>query len=83
MLARYSNRFGSPPHLLLSSMCPKIAALLEVLPLLQLLLPELGAHHHVAVLVDAISEVLAGHTFRSAFPVPQVAVVDEIQLLHR
>ena len=32
-----------------------------MLPLLQLLLPEVAAHHRVAVLVDAIGEVLKRH----------------------
>ena len=52
-----------------------------MLSLLQLLLPEVAAHHRVAVLVDAISEVLAGHANDAAFPVLQVAVIDEIPLL--
>ena len=46
-----------------------------MLTLLQLFLPEVAAHHRVAVLVDAISEVLAGHTDHPAFPVLQVAAV--------
>jgi len=33
-----------------------------VLTLLKLLLPEVAAHHRVAVLVNAIGEVLAVHT---------------------
>ena len=71
-----------PAHLLLPSRCPDLAALLQVLTLLQLLLPEVAAHHRVAVLVDAIGEVLAGHANDAAFPVLQVAVIDEIPLLH-
>ena len=50
--------------------------------LLQLLLPEVAAHHRVAVLVDAIGEVLAGHADHPTFPVLQVALVDEAPLLH-
>ena len=50
--------------------------------MLQLLLPEVAAHHGVAVLVDAIGEVLAGHADHAAFPVLQVTVIDEIPLLH-
>ena len=53
-----------------------------MLPLLQLLLPEVTAHHRVAVLVDALGEVLAGHADHAAFPVLQDAVIDEIPLLH-
>ena len=36
-----------------------------MLTLLQLLLTEVAAHHRVAVLVDAVGEVLAGHTDRA------------------
>ena len=50
--------------------------------MLQLLLPEVAADHRVAVLVDAINEVLAGHADHAAFPVLQVALVDEALLLH-
>ena len=53
-----------------------------MLALLQLLLPEVAAHHRVAMLVNAINEVLAGHADHAPFPVLQVAVVDEIPLLH-
>ena len=53
-----------------------------MLSLLQLLLPEVAAQHRVAVLIDAIGEVLACHADHAAFPVLQVAVVDEIPLLH-
>ena len=45
--------------------------------LLQLLLPEVAAHHRVAVLIDAIDEVLAGYANHSTFPVLQVAFVDK------
>ena len=71
-----------PTHFLLPRRCPELAALLKVLTLLQLLLSEVAAHHRVAVLVDAIGEVLAGHTDHAAFPVLQVAVIDETPLLH-
>ena len=54
-----------------------------MLTLLQLLLPEVAAHHRVAVLVDAIGEVLAGHADHAAFPVLQVALVDKTPLLQR
>ena len=61
---------------------PELAPFLQVPSLLQLLLPEVAAHHRVAVLVDAIGEVLAGHADHAAFPVLQDAVIDEIPLLH-
>ena len=41
----------------------------EVLTLLMLLLPEVAAHQRVAVLVDAIGEVLAGQADLGSFPV--------------
>lgn len=61
---------------------PELAALLEVLPLLQLLLSVVATHHRVAMLVDPIGEVLAGHANHAALPVLQIALVDEILLLH-
>ena len=53
-----------------------------MLPLLQLLLPEIAAHHRVAVLVDAVGEVLAGDADHIAFPALQFAFVQETPLLH-
>ena len=53
-----------------------------MLTLLELLLPEIAAHHRVAVLIDAISEVLAGHADHATFPVLQLAFVDVVPLLH-
>ena len=50
--------------------------------MLQLLLPEVAADHRVAVLVDAINEVLAGHADHAAFPVLQVALVNAIPILN-
>ena len=48
---------------------------------MQLLLPEVAAHHRVAVLVDAIDEVLAGDADHTAFPLLQVSLVDKAPLL--
>ena len=45
--------------------------------LLQLLLPEVAAHHRVAVLVDAIGEVLAGHADHASLPVLQVPIIEK------
>ena len=75
--------FRRPSHLFLLSRRPGLAALLWVLALLQLLLPEVAAHHRVAMLVNAIGEVLAGHADHPALPVLQVALVDKIPLLHQ
>ena len=69
-----------PAHFLLPRRCPELATLLQVLPLLQLLLPEVGAPHLVAVLVDAIGEVLAGHADDATAPSLQLSLVDEIPL---
>ena len=52
-----------------------------MLTLLELLLSEVAAHHLVAVLIDAIDEVLAGHADHAAFPVLQVSIVEKIPLL--
>ena len=73
--------FRRPAHFFLPGGCPQLAPLFQVLPLLQLLLPEIAGHHRVAVLVDDIGEVLAGHANHAAFPVLQVAVIDKIPLL--
>ena len=62
--------------------CPELASLLEVLTLLQLFLSEVAAHHRVAVLVDAVGEVLAGHADHATYLVLQLSIVDEIPLLH-
>ena len=53
-----------------------------MLTLLELLLPEVAANSRVAVLIDAISEVLAGHADHATFPVLQIALVDVVPLLH-
>ena len=50
--------------------------------LLQLPLPEFAAHHRVAVLIDGIGEVLAGHADHAAFPVIQDALVEKIKPLY-
>jgi len=42
--------------------CPELAGLGEKLALLQLLLPDVARHQGVAVLINAMPEVLAGHT---------------------
>ena len=52
-----------------------------MLSLLQLLLPEVATHHHAAVLVNAVGEVLAGHTDQAALPVRRVVLVDKAPLL--
>ena len=49
---------------------------------MELLLPEVAAHHRVAVLIDAIGEVLTGHADHAAFLVLQVSLVDVAPFLH-
>ena len=63
-----STSLRRPFHLLLPSRRPELAPLLQMLPLLKLLLPEVAAHHRVAVLVNAIGEVLAGFQEKSLNP---------------
>ena len=53
-----------------------------MLALFKLPLPECATAQRVAVLIDAISEVLTVHADRSAFPPLQVSLVNEIPLLH-
>ena len=62
--------------------CPELAPLIEVLTLLQLLLAQVAAHHRSAVLVNAISEVLASHANDATLPPLQVALINKIPLLH-
>jgi len=61
---------------------PLLAPLCQVLSLLKLLLPEVASDQRVAVLVDAIGEVLAGHADLCAFPALQLPVIDKAPFLH-
>ena len=47
-----------------------------------MLLTEVSADHHLAVLANARGEALQGHADSVAFRVPQVVVIDTIPLLH-
>jgi hypothetical protein len=58
------------------------ALLGEVLTLLQLTSAEVAAQDRAAVLVNAISKVLAGHAAAFALPALKLAFVDEIPFLH-
>ena len=55
---------------------PLTATVREVLPLFQLRLHQGATHAGAAVLIDAISEVLAGHADNSAFPALKARVVN-------
>ena len=62
--------------------CPELALLLQVLALLQLLLPEVAAQQGVAVLIHPVGEVLASDADAGAFPALKLLVIDESPLLH-
>ena len=59
LLTHDSPRFRRPPHFLLPDGHPELASLLQTVSLDQLLFPETTSNHRVAVLVDAMDEVLA------------------------
>ena len=53
-----------------------------MLPLLELSSLEVAANDGVAVPVDTVGEMLAGHADAGSLPVVQVVIVHEIPLLH-
>ena len=75
-----SARFRSPAELLLPGGCPELALFLEMVALLKLLLSGVATEKGVAVLVDAVAEVLTGHANTGSFPALKLVVVDEIPL---
>ena len=76
------SRLRSPAHLLLPRRSPELALLLQMLALLQLLLPEVAAQQGVAVLIHPVGEVLAGDADAAALPSLQLPLVNERPLLH-
>ena len=50
--------------------------------MLKLLLPGVTAQKGVAVLVDAVAEVLTGHADTGSLPVLKVSVVNKVPFLH-
>ena len=76
------SRLRSPVHLLLPRRSPELALLLQMLALLQLLLPKVAAQQGVAVLIHSVGEVLAGDADAAALPFQQLPLVDETPLLH-
>ena len=74
--------FRRPSHLFLLSRRPELALLLQVLALLQLLLPEVAALQGVAVLIHPVGEVLAGDADGAALLSLQLPLVNERPLLH-
>ena len=61
---------------------PELAILLQVLALLQLMLPEIAAQQGVAVLIHPAGEVLAGDADAAALQSLQLPLVNERPLLH-
>ena len=61
---------------------PKRAALGEVITLTQLLLTNIAAHQSAAVLIDSVSEVLAGHAKTGTLPALQILILHKAPLLH-
>ena len=57
-----SPHLRCPAHRALPRRSPQLAGLGEMLALLPLLLPDVARHQGVAVLINAMPEVLAGHT---------------------
>ena len=76
------SRLRSPAHLLRPRRRPELAFLLQVLALLQLLLPEVAAQQGVAVLIHPVGEVLAGDAAAAALLSLQLPLVNERPLLH-
>jgi len=53
-----------------------------VVALLELLLPGVAVQKGVAVLVDAVAEVLTGHANACSLPALELAVIDKVPFLH-
>ena len=74
--------FRRPSHFFLPSRRPEFALLLQVLALLQLLLPKVAAQQGLAVLIHPVVEVLAGDAAAAALLSLQLPLVNERPLLH-
>ena len=74
--------FGSPAEFFLPGRCPQLALFLEVVALLQLPLPSVASDKGVAVLVDAVAEVLTGHANAGSHPALKVLIVNKVPFLH-
>ena len=71
-----------PTDLLLPRRSPELALLLQMLALLQLLLPEVAAQQGVAVLIHPVGEVLAGDADATALPSLQLPLDDIAPHIH-
>ena len=74
--------FRRPSHIFLLSRRPEFAFLLQVLTLLQLLLPEVAAQQGVAVLIHLVVEALTRDADAAAFLSLHLPLVNERPLLH-
>ena len=83
-MVRRSNwlPLGCPSELLLPGRSPEFAALFEVVSLRELFSTDVAGHKGVAVLVDAIGEVLTGHADHASFPALEFVLVDNVPVLH-
>ena len=77
-----STRFRGPSHRCLPCRSPELAAFCQVIALGKLFLADVAAEQGSAVLVSPVSEVLAGHADAGSLPPLQLALVDEIPVLH-
>ena len=53
-----------------------------MIALLKLLLSGVAAEKGVAVLIDAVAEVLTGHANAGSLPTLKLAVIDKVPFLH-
>jgi len=74
--------FRNPDKFLLPGRCPQLARFFEVIPLLKLPLSEVATEKGLAVLVDAVAEVLTGHAETGSYPALKVSVIDKSPFLH-
>ena len=71
-----------PSELLLPGRSPQFAALFEVVSLRELFSTDVAGHKGVAVLVNAVGEVLTGHADHTPFPAFEFMLVDNVPVLH-
>ena len=69
-------RLRSPAEFLLLGRCPELALFLEMDALLELLLSGFTAENGVAVLIDAVAEVLTSHANTGSFPALKLPLID-------
>ena len=67
---------------MLGRLSAELALLFEMVPLLQLLPPEIAGNHGSAVAIDAVAEVLAGQANAASLSALKLTIVNEIPFLH-